>query len=371
MHADAGLATQDNPLLLAARKAKAAKRVPSHLEAGPVLLSWFVGVATLALQTIFINMDQVAVDANLFIHHCEEMLSRCGLGDTLMAPLLAHESIQPAALYVAMYITIIGSSVYLIPASFPAEAGAGGAPMKVPRRSKYMPQHKMTPIDYSYVALNTLCMPFFFYHFFCLMRAWGLDVTDPPLYGGVYAPTALEMITRTLPQALGACGVYFAVYELLYYAWHRAMHEVPALFKWVHRHHHQQTYPDRAALDTFNTGCLESQLGLYAQIGVLWACEKLFGLGVVPGALLFFSAAGWMSVLEHDEHERSLPFGLFEAREHHMHHAFVKCNYSPYSTHFDKLFGTYKPFEVKASVLAAATSTASAEVEVVGASSEA
>ena len=38
------------------------------------------------------------------------------------------------------------------------------------------------------------------------------------------------------------------------------MHEVPLLYKWVHKHHHQQTYPDRAALDTFNTGCIESQV---------------------------------------------------------------------------------------------------------------
>ena len=38
------------------------------------------------------------------------------------------------------------------------------------------------------------------------------------------------------------------------------MHEVPVLYKWVHKHHHQQTYPDRAAVDTFNTGCIESQV---------------------------------------------------------------------------------------------------------------
>ena len=38
------------------------------------------------------------------------------------------------------------------------------------------------------------------------------------------------------------------------------MHEVPVLYKWVHKHHHQQTYPDRAAIDTFNTGCIESQV---------------------------------------------------------------------------------------------------------------
>ena len=31
-------------------------------------------------------------------------------------------------------------------------------------------------MDYSFVLLNTLCMPGFFYHFFCLLRSWGLDI---------------------------------------------------------------------------------------------------------------------------------------------------------------------------------------------------
>ena len=30
-----------------------------------------------------------------------------------------------------------------------------------------------------------------------------------------------------------------------------------------------------------------------------------------------------------------------------MHHAIAKCNYSPYTTLWDRVFGTYKEFEVK------------------------
>ena len=32
-----------------------------------------------------------------------------------------------------------------------------------------------------------------------------------------------------------------------------------------------------------------------------------------------------------------------------MHHAYVKCNYSPYSSFWDRVFGTFKHFEVKKS----------------------
>ena len=144
-------------------------------------------------------------------------------------------------------------------------------------------------------------MPGLFYHFLCLMRTWGLDLTAPPMFG-IY-PTTLStaLLTETAPQLVAALSLYLLSYEFVYYwcgppstaerhpmpaprsapsphprrtlatalsapslhplcRWHRAMHEVPLLYKWVHKHHHQQTYPDRAALDTFNTGCIESQV---------------------------------------------------------------------------------------------------------------
>ena len=103
-------------------------------------------------------------------------------------------------------------------------------------------------------------MPGLFYHFVCLMRSWGLEFADPPMFGIYPSSVSPEMLSQTAPQLLAALSLYLLSYELVYYWWHRAMHEVPALYKWVHKHHHQQTYPDRAALDTFNTGCIESQV---------------------------------------------------------------------------------------------------------------
>ena len=186
------------------------------------------------------------------------------------------------------------------------------------------------------------------------------------------------------------------------------MHEFPVLYKWVHKHHHQQTYPDRAALDTFNTGCIESQarrlrppssvlrtpysvlrtphsvqlavaarpdltltwpspephpspdphpdpgphpdlplplplplllppqIGLYLQLAVLASWGEL-GLANLPAGIWFFTTAGYLSVLEHDSCERALPFDLWRADDHHMHHAYFKCNYSPYSVVWDKV----------------------------------
>jgi len=125
------------------------------------------------------------------------------------------------------------------------------------------------------------------------------------------------------------------------------MHVNPTLYNWVHRHHHQQTYPDRGAVDTFNTNCWESQLGLYSQLGTLWACDHLFGVANLPAAIWFFTIAGWLSVLSHDNSDRRLPFDTWRCDEHHMHHAVGKGNYSPYTTLWDRAFGTFKAHEVK------------------------
>ena len=78
---------------------------------------------------------------------------------------------------------------------------------------------------------------------------------------------------------------------------------------------------------------------------MLWFCGEYLGVKNVPAGIMFFEIAGWLSVLEHDKFERALPFGMWKANEHHMHHAFVKCNYAPYSALWDKVFGTWKPFK--------------------------
>jgi len=227
-----------------------------------------------------------------------------------------------------------------------ADAEGASEPLKVPYRTtkRLMPQHALTAVDLSYIALNSLCLPGLFYHFVTLLRSWGLDFDAPAC--GIYPEKPLLLLTETLPELAMYLPLYFITYEFVYYWWHRRMHEVPVLYKWVHKHHHQQTYPDRAVIDTLNTGCVESQVGLYSQLALLWAFGKL-GLGSLPASLWFFTLAGWMSVLEHDRFERALPFDVFSARDHHMHHAFVKCNYSPYGSLWDRAFGTFKPFQVR------------------------
>jgi len=322
---------------------------PSHLAQGPVILSWVAAVTCLTLQATFTNSDQIAQDgASLWA-----LLCQCLPADVEVILLgwgAEHAAAQLLVLYATLWLTTVGSSFFMMPSTFPAtqqsEPDEHGvrAPVVVPPRKQSNQQHQLNAVDYTYITLNTFCMPGLFYHFITLMRSWGLDFGAPPLFG-IYPPSAQELLLQTLPTGACTLALYFVTYEFIYYWWHRAMHEHATLYTYVHKHHHQVEYPDRAALDTLNTGCVESQVGLYLQLATLWSFGQL-GLAHLPAAIWFFTIAGYLSVLEHDKFERALPFDVFRADDHHMHHSFVRCNYSPYSSLWDRVFGTFKPFAV-------------------------
>ena len=319
-HATDRVCVRNNIIMVATDlKRVARKPIKRHLTPGPVMLSWTFGLMTLFMQALLTDSAQLALDASLFWASVNEHVHLAG--DFLLA-----SDAKVAALYVFLWLNVVGSSFVVFPRAptrqHDRDSDGYRKPVQVPYRSQDMPQHQLTAIDWSYVVLNSLCMPGFFYHFACLIKSWGYDWTAPPLDHGSVFETCRRLFEKA-PEAVFSAAIYMLIYEFVYYRWHRAMHEIPWLYMWVHQHHHQQSYPDRPALDTFNTGCVESQVGLYAQLAVLWGCRQFLGLGCIPGAVLFFTTAGWLSVLEHDKYDRALPFDIWRADDHHMHHACV------------------------------------------------
>ena len=67
------------------------------------------------------------------------------------------------------------------------------------------------------MALNSLCMPGLFYHFACLMRSWGLDFFDPPMYGMYPTSFSTSVLSETTPQLLASLSLYLLSYEFIYY----------------------------------------------------------------------------------------------------------------------------------------------------------
>ena len=286
-------------------------KTPAHLTAGPILLAFTSALTTMALQFRFTDWQQLAMDEQ----GLSDFFSRF-LPDSAVLQYLQHE---PWAAHTALYASLFSyiSFIFLMPAAWPIFDESA---MAIPYRRRNMRQHRLNAIDFSYVTLNSLVMPGFYYEFFCLMRSWGLDlvtemdtaiaqnlaIADAAMSAD--ATTAMELllaqnaaIAQAAPVAVASLAVYFLVYEFIYYWWHRSTHESPVLYKWVHMHHHQQEYPDRPAIDTLNTGCVESQVGLYMQLAVLWGCGALLGVKDPLAAFAFFTIAGWLSVLEHDK----------------------------------------------------------------------
>ncbi|EOD32846.1 hypothetical protein EMIHUDRAFT_230210 [Emiliania huxleyi CCMP1516] len=232
------------------RGQRAATRLCSQslpvVHAGPIALSWAAGGLTLLLQHHFTDWTQAGADAA----YLSQRLQDVGVGP------LPQPDLQVALLWAYLYAMSVGVS-FAMPGIVPAaqsKADAEGAsePLK----------HALTAVDLSYIALNSLCLPGLFYHFVTLLRSWGLDFDAPAC--GIYPEKPLLLLTETLPELAMYLPLYFITYEF-----------VPVLYKWVHKHHHQQTYPDRAVIDTLNTGCVESQVGLYSQLALLWAFGKL------------------------------------------------------------------------------------------------
>jgi len=120
-----------------------------------------------------------------------------------------------------MGLTGIGTSFWLMEATFPAQQSAPDVdgvrnPLKVARRSESMKQHPISNVDRSYIVLNMACMPGLFYHFVCLMRDWGFNPADPPMFG-IYPTSPMQLLTETLPEGTAALALYLATYEFVYY----------------------------------------------------------------------------------------------------------------------------------------------------------
>jgi hypothetical protein len=164
---------------------------------GPILLSWSAALTTMALQAACTSHSQLALDAASF-------WSAVGVQLEPVA--------QLAGLYATLWATSIGYSFLLMQNTYPAEtetdALGNQVPKEVPHRSAGMKQHQLTAIDYSYVALNSMCMPGLFYHFFILMRSWGLDLSAPPMFG-IYPESPTQLLCDTAPSLATHLSVYF------------------------------------------------------------------------------------------------------------------------------------------------------------------
>jgi len=187
-------------------------------------------------------------------------------------------------------------------------------------------------IDYLYLAINSVVEFVFSAHVLRLvLEADPADIAWRPSDLGLF---------NTVP----ALYLVFALDDFFYAPAHRLMH-LPALYPYVHKHHHRQNLPTRGYLDAGNEHPIEQVLGLTCLWATLRVVAKLVGLHVVT-ILLHFLLYATLALLNHTNFDVQFDvFGFeYSVRSHEMHHRFPQTNLAQYFMLWDKLMGTYRPY---------------------------
>jgi sterol desaturase/sphingolipid hydroxylase (fatty acid hydroxylase superfamily) len=169
---------------------------------------------------------------------------------------------------------------------------------------------------------------------FAVVSAIGFSL--PLLWADALAPLAIADLSGLHPLAGGLLG--FVVYEVFVYAWHRAMHASPLLFRVLHQLHHASERLDAPSAWLFHP--LDAAGFAFVQSLAL----TLAGIGAdaaIVAGLLAFTA----SVLQHANVRTPRWLGWFLQRPeaHAVHHerGVHAFNYSDLPI-LDRLFGTHR-----------------------------
>lgn len=137
----------------------------------------------------------------------------------------------------------------------------------------------------------------------------------------------------SLREALAFC----AAVEVLVYVVHRLLHEVPWLYRHVHRRHHAyKTACDMSPFASMSFMPLDglAQASPYVLVLLVLPCHALVW------ELLLFATGAWSAYI-HCASEAPCRFAL-GASHHTKHHTLFKANYGHYTQAMDALCGTLR-----------------------------
>eukprot|EP00164_Ancoracysta_twista_P006883 GFYU01009687.1.p1 GENE.GFYU01009687.1~~GFYU01009687.1.p1 ORF type:complete len:269 (+),score=74.48 GFYU01009687.1:169-975(+) len=199
----------------------------------------------------------------------------------------------------------------------------------IPRRGKHL--DVLGKLDIAFICFNKSSVALMTYHF--LKFAWlSSNVT-----------WALDQIT--LVNTAGAMVAMFVAYDFTYTLFHMALHQ-KAIYKFVHKHHHQQRAPSRGNLDAVNVHPFEFVTGEYNHLLAAWFVSSLLFPIHAISVLLFLFFGGLMATLNHTRFDIRLG-DMYQVRYHDIHHWYPNSNYGQYTMTWDHIFGSFKPYPEK------------------------
>jgi lathosterol oxidase len=156
----------------------------------------------------------------------------------------------------------------------------------------------------------------------------------------VRAPGGLGILNGPL-----AFWLLLVVDDMLYAPLHRVMHH-PSVYRYVHKHHHRNTFPARGYVDAANEHPVEQLAALTLHWLAVLIVSRLSGLHVLAvGA--HFGAKALGACFNHTGYDVRLSFlGIdYSVRAHEMHHRKPHTNFAQYVMWWDRLMGTYIEYD--------------------------
>ncbi len=173
--------------------------------------------------------------------------------------------------------------------------------------------------------------------------------------GAAAAPLLVLSVELAAANGIGLCpalglgwpacaALTFVLFDLWMYAWHRANHRIPVLWR-LHRVHHTDPAMDCTTALRFHPGEI--------LLSTLANCLVLAALGMSLGMLVLYKSIMVLVILFHHSN-LAVPVGL-DARlrrvlvppsMHRVHHSAIRAetdsNYGTVFSFWDRLFGSYR-----------------------------
>lgn len=178
--------------------------------------------------------------------------------------------------------------------------------------------------DVFFIFINKVSIVVFFYHFVYTLAS------TPSVLWAPREATIMNTFLVLIP--------FYVVYDFFYVLWHKFLH-LRCMYGYIHKHHHRQISPTRGHYDALNVHPVEFVVGEWIHLLVPWLipCH-------VFGAALFLVLGTVLATLNHTRLAVAIP-GLYDVKNHAVHHRLPDTNMGQYTMFWDKVFGWFETYD--------------------------
>lgn len=254
--------------------------------------------------------------------------------DILISALVACAFLQFDDLTVVQCIilsVVIGSAFRVVESIFTWKIWCGGQPFRfpeIPQLGKILEDDELYWKDFLFVNFNRhVITPVYVV---CMVQhcknSSGIDKSWMP----------------SLALPLQMLALYF-IYDSVYVPFHRFLH-LPEVYPWIHKHHHRTIVPHRGTFDGINANPVEFASGEFMHLFAINVLELILNtVGMKLGVwviCVWLVCTMFQASFNHTLFDVRVP-GVFEPKDHGVHHKLLKANYFQYTKWWDMFYGTY------------------------------